>query len=379
MTPLFLNKNYPLCGAKFKKEWFSLVMAGPRKGWKKRKDNAAIRAAGGLVVKKRPPPVCPTKGRFDATAKSAAAAGLPKGQLPHQLRAKLTLQVAKQRHRRTGVRLFQSLDWIQRQVNRIAPLTMRTNRMTTRRDLERHGWSNRSRPTVTPLDHLDIAKRAKWAQHMLDSHNDPWFNSVMFSDEKYFDCIDHSCATMWCEPNEDPTPIEKTNRGPKVHVWGGIWVAADGQVGRQLIVFPEKCSGDNRGVNSKDYINKVLKKLNATMVQQKVFMQDNAPVHKSDETMEFMKTWNFNLMENWPPKSPDLNPIENLWAILAGKVSTRGPKDRKQLETFIKAEWNKLPQDMINKLVKSFRSRLIKCVEHEGEYTQIHRRRYTNE
>ncbi|GBL87916.1 Transposable element Tc3 transposase [Araneus ventricosus] len=55
------------------------------------------------------------------------------------------------------------------------------------------------------------------------------------------------------------------------------------------------------------------------------YQRDNAPIHTSNATKNYLNSKNVTVIE-WPPTSPDLNPIENVWGIMSRKEYENGGK-----------------------------------------------------
>ena len=56
-----------------------------------------------------------------------------------------------------------------------------------------------------------------------------------------------------------------------------------------------------------------------------VFQQHNDPKHTSKVVMEWLNQARIKVLE-WPSQSPDLNSIENMWAMLKKQVHVRKPQ-----------------------------------------------------
>ena len=115
-----------------------------------------------------------------------------------------------------------------------------------------------------------------------------------------------------------------------------------------------------------------------------VFQQDNARPHIAKVTQKWLENagreHGFTIM-NWPPCSPDLNPIENLWAVLKLELHRRYP-DTKYLHgspDAIKAVlkerlyevWWDIGEEVLNRLIESMPERVQAVIEADGWYTRF--------
>lgn len=78
----------------------------------------------------------------------------------------------------------------------------------------------------------------------------------------------------------------------------------------------------------------------------------------------------------WPPNSPDLNPIENLWMLLKRQLRKRfsaieqRPHSEAELFSAAQEVWAQIPQDVIDKLIDSMPERLQAVLDADGGHTK---------
>jgi hypothetical protein len=96
-----------------------------------------------------------------------------------------------------------------------------------------------------------------------------------------------------------------------------------------------------------------------------ILQQDNDPKHKSKATMQYIQDARIDLMD-WPPQSPDLNPIENLWSILDQKCKGRMPTDAATLYEDLNNAWKELDVDILKNLVESMPKRVAAVCKAKG-------------
>ena len=73
----------------------------------------------------------------------------------------------------------------------------------------------------------------------------------------------------------------------------------------------------------------------------------------------------------WPGNSPDLNPIENLWHIMAVKINNSKPSSPKQLNDLLEKVWHEeISIEHLQSLVNSMPNRIAEVIKNRGGPTK---------
>lgn len=100
-----------------------------------------------------------------------------------------------------------------------------------------------------------------------------------------------------------------------------------------------------------------------------IFQHDNDPKHTSGVVSRYLKNKKINVIQ-WPAQSPDLNPIENLWAELNRATKDRKPKNEDELFDILKSAWQSLTLEYVHKLIESMQSRCKAIMKSKGMPTK---------
>lgn len=199
--------------------------------------------------------------------------------------------------------------------------------------------------------------------------NNLYHRNIIFSDESWF-FMGSNNYYVWREIGKAYDTVTKDNdiHIPKVMFWGGIAY----NFKTPLVFFTSN-------VTSPTYVNVAIKgchlKALADLrfgVNSWLLQQDNAKAHTAINTQNEFLNIGISVLPYWPPYSPDLSPIEMIWAIMKRRVDKYRPQNTQQLIAHVQYVWNNISYSTINRLIDSFPIRLRKCIETGGEEVRFH-------
>lgn len=236
---------------------------------------------------------------------------------------------------------------------------------TVRRRLFDSGLKSRRAAKKPFLSRKNISDRLKFCRKYKDWTVEDW-GKVIFSDEAPFRLFGASGKSLVRrrkgERFHQSCVIPTVKHPDTVHVWGCFSSRGIGT----LTILPK-----NTAMNAKWYLNVLKDHLLPTIQEQSLgtncfFQHDGAPCHTARMITKFLNDKNIEILKPWPGNSPDLNPIENLWAIIKRAVDKQKPSNCEQLKELITQEWNNISAETIENLLKSMPKRIETVLKKKG-------------
>jgi transposase len=100
-----------------------------------------------------------------------------------------------------------------------------------------------------------------------------------------------------------------------------------------------------------------------------VFQQDNCPIHTARSTRQYLRESGIRTLP-WVAQSPDLNPIEHLWAHLKRNWPGSGRVHKRTQFALVQEAWNRIPAQVCQNLVDSMPRRLEAVIKNHGGNTK---------
>jgi transposase len=192
----------------------------------------------------------------------------------------------------------------------------------------------------------------------------------MFGDEKtfyLFSLPNRKNDVVWASSGDKIEPQATVKNAPKVNVYAAISIE-----GRSTIkFFNENMTAGIYCDILEDTLLPAAERIYGN--RSWTYVQDNDPKHTAKLTKEFIR---INLkktipVEDWPPNSPDLNPIENLWSTLGERVARKNPTDIASMKKIIRQQWKKVATAEVRKaLIDSIPFRLKQVIKNKGGHTK---------
>ena len=228
---------------------------------------------------------------------------------------------------------------------------------TVRRVLHKCPYLKHKKKTRKPiLKAAQIQNRIAWGQAHLQWHN-RW-KKIVFSDEKKFN------NSYYHDERKGELPHNRRHSGG-----GGVMVwAAIGWSGKTPIAFLQ---GNQTAIKYQATLQEYLLPHGARIGGPNLkFMQDNASIHRAHTTEAWMQDHQVEVLP-WPPRSPDLNPIENVWGKLSQYVYAEGKQfdHIEDLKTAISAGWAQISGEYRHKLYNSMPDRIQEMLNKHGIIT----------
>lgn len=228
---------------------------------------------------------------------------------------------------------------------------------------------------VQHLTELDVERRKSFSTSMINiiNRNPDYLNNVLFSDESIF-YLDKSVSAynsyIWSEENPHHY-VEKRLNPERLLVWCGL--SARGIVGPYF--FEGTINADAYLTMMRTYVVPRLRRTG--LIDTVIFQQDGAAPHTAHRVLDYLehrfpdRLISLRTGFTWPPRSPDLNPLDfYLWGHLKHVISGQVIECKDDLRQAIVRGIRTINRDanLTRRVIDCFRQRLHHCFDVDGRH-----------
>lgn len=244
-------------------------------------------------------------------------------------------------------------------------------RRTAASYMKKLGFNLLTRPLVCDINDFSRERRVIWATEHIDRPQSFW-NSVLWTDETMVCLRDgYGPSKSWTTKTlkfigNNPRTRRKFG-GRKVMFWGCFLASGE----RLLLPIEGIMNAEKYSGMLREHVFPWIVAMEAKLGIKIVFQQDFSRVHTARLSREAFESNDVELLP-WVPYSPDLNPIEHLWAFLKSKIGglkTR-PNCIEDLKRSAIDEWNRISPSVCQSLVNSMQSRIREVIASNGGPTR---------
>lgn len=243
----------------------------------------------------------------------------------------------------------------------------KVSRTTVRSRLSNSGLVCRAATKKPLLSARQRERRLKFAKAYLGQPLEFW-NKVIWSDESKFSLRGSDGPPKTWRPKGKTLGkgmIRETVKhgGGSVMVWGCF---SSKGMGNLVLIEGIVKKEQYRSILEQNLLESAVK---MGLSEDFVFQQDNDPKHTSKVVQDYLREAHIFTLE-WPSNSPDLNPIEHIWAIIKRKIGTSHSKNKRECFQKIEKAWKEIGNEEIGNLVNSMKSRCLAVIASKGGCTK---------
>lgn len=246
------------------------------------------------------------------------------------------------------------------------------------RGLRRLSFSRRVALRKPFIDERTRQKRLEFALRYQHWGFEQWAN-ILWSDETWVNKTSHRKRYVTRRSGEAlHEDCIREDNGKKKSIGWMFWGSFSAATGKGPGLFWEKEWGP---INKKSYRQRILPHVERWILQSRLhdgeellFMQDNAPGHAARETVAALEEMGIQKID-WPPNSPDLNPIETVWNWMKDWIQdVYGDVEKHSKELLrhaVQQAWEAVPEEWLRELVASMPLRIEEVIRNNGKHTKF--------